>query len=642
MSIVVNFGGKRIVEPGVYAQTKSGVTARPNNFPFGNVMIIDTGSGAGWGGGSGVAGELANGLGSVYSFENPNDFKGFVKGGMIWDASEYIFNPLVGAPSPDVLYIARAAQTVGARINLALTNGAVSFIARNEGTVGNGMMNERLAKAYIKIDGATVAVAATLTVTADSIAIATDVTADSTSPAEFKQKVLEAINAGTATHGYTAKIEGLDLVVFAPQNTGASGDALTITTSGTVTTTAAPSFTGGVDGTRIIKGYGAEIKVGENDPAKFMIEITGGSFNGKSETGYLYGRIEEDGAVPNFIARSPELSTIDEIVAWASTNFNFNASFKLADNYTQVNGGTIVAGDLTTEMVMATGGTELYRPEDLDAVLQSVRELENTYFLCDRFGDEAKGAQNMKILNHIINESEFDKFMVIGGGLDETKFSGDTNSSIEIAKFYDSARVIVAHSGNLKEDSITGRTEVLPSFYHAANVVGRLGGLEPQEPLTFKALRITNFIHSLGIKDRERALQAGVLHNRFVPGIGHVVNQGINTLQKNTQQINPDGTSFEISIMSIGAQLNKELVLNMRPLFIGGNRGNVTPADVKSFVEGYLLSKSQQDGESSLIIKFENVTVRLEQGSYSVEYGYVPNGPINKMFVTGFMLDTNL
>lgn len=642
MSIVVNFGGKKIVEPGVYARTKGGVTARPNNFPFGNVMIIDTGSGAGWGGGSGVSGELASGLDAVYAFQNPNDIRNFLKGGMLWDASEFLFNPLVGAPAPETVYVARAAQTTGARITLPLTNGQVSFIARNEGKVGNGRKDEKLAKAYIKIDGGTVVAAATMTITADAIAIADGIVSTGNSPAEFKQQLVEAINAGTNTHGYTAKTEGLDLAVSAPANTGSAGNALAISVTGTVTATPAPAFSGGVDGVRLIKGYGAELKVSEDDATKFIIDIHQGSFNGKTPNGYLYGRLEESGVVPLLVARSPEFSTIDEVIAWASTNYNFNSAFKLADDYTQANGGTIEAGDVTGSMVLATGGTENYRPEDLDTLLQVIRELENTYFLCDKFGDEAKSAQNLKILNHIVNDAEFDKFMVVGGGLDETKFSGSEHSSIEVAKFYDSARVVVVHSGNYREDSITGRREILPSFYHAANVAGRIGGLEPQIPLTFKALRITNFIHNLGIKDREKALQAGVLHNRYVPGIGHVINQGINTLQKNTQEINPDGTSFEISIMSIGAQLNKELVLNMRPLFVGGNRGQVTPADVKSFVEGYLLSKTQQDGESSLIIKYENVTVRLDQGAYTVEYGYVPNGPINKIFVTGFMLDTNL
>jgi hypothetical protein len=80
----------------------------------------------------------------------------------------------------------------------------------------------------------------------------------------------------------------------------------------------------------------------------------------------------------------------------------------------------------------------------------------------------------------------------------------------------------------------------------------------------------------------------------------------------------------------------------MRPLFIGNNIGTITPADVKSFVESYLISRTATDSTDNLIINFKNVTVRLIQDYYDVKYGYVPNGPINKIFVTGFMLDANL
>jgi hypothetical protein len=292
---------------------------------------------------------------------------------------------------------------------------------------------------------------------------------------------------------------------------------------------------------------------------------------------------------------------------------------------------------------IAVNGVTDYSPDSLDRVLEDIRELDNTFFLCDRFGDEAMGVQNNKIWNHIQRDAEMNKFMVVGAGLDETKFEESVpNSSIETAKYYNDHRVIVVHSGHKRANVVGGGSEKLSAFYHAANIVGRLGGLEPQTPLTFKGIKITNFNHQLGLRERERALQAGVIHNRLVPGIGNVVNQGINSLQRNTQLINPDGTSFEISIMRIAAQLNKELILNMRPLFVGNNVGSASPADVKSFVEGYLLSRTAKTSQDNLIISFKNVSVRLIEDYYDIKYGFVPNGPINKLFVTGFMLDNNL
>ena len=93
MAIPVNFNGKKVIEPGVYSQIKSGVPAKPPVVTFGNLMIIDTGSGAGWGSGSGISGQHSEGIGSVYGFDNVNDFMLFMKGGLYYDLADYIFNP---------------------------------------------------------------------------------------------------------------------------------------------------------------------------------------------------------------------------------------------------------------------------------------------------------------------------------------------------------------------------------------------------------------------------------------------------------------------------------------------------------------------------------------------------------------------
>ena len=229
--------------------------------------------------------------------------------------------------------------------------------------------------------------------------------------------------------------------------------------------------------------------------------------------------------------------------------------------------------------------------------------------------------------------------MFVGGANDENRFQ---DYSIDTANYFDSQNVVVVHSGFKIPKLVGSGLKTLTSFYHAACALGRLAGIEPQTPLTFKAIKPTIFNHQLKKSDREYALQNGVLHNRFVPGIGFVVNQGINSLQRNTQMINPDGTSFEISVMRISAQLNKELVLNMRPIFIGGNLNTSSPADVKSFVEGYLTRKTASKNQDNLIISFGKVTVKQIQDTYRIDYVFVPNSPVNKIFATGFILDANL
>lgn len=649
MATVVSFNGRRIIEPGVYSQIKSGIPARPSTFSFGNLMIIDTGSGAGFGGGSGISGQFATGLNSVYSFDDVDDFKDFVKGGLIWDLADYIFNPLNGASGPEKVYIARAAETTPAEIEYEFNSdpargGKVKFLLQNEGSTGNGQMDEIRAKATIKVDPATIVVGDNFEISVEGAVIAAS-TMTTTSRLVEMAAMAEVINTGAT--GYTAEVKNNDLILCSPINTGSDPNTFSVTLTGDVAFVAGQTsvqLLGGEFGTILTQGYAAIMVRDENDNNKFKLEFYQGTYNGQSDNGADLGGIPKSQTKPFFITETPSFDNIDNLIQWAKNDFVFNKVFKLDEDYIINGNGAIVNDDLVanSDMVLATGGTEDYTPAALDKTLEDIKELDNTFFLCDRFGEEARGVQNNKIFQHILNDAEFDKFMIVAAGDDESSFKDSPNSSIEVAKFYDNTAVITVHGGNEREIGISGAFERLSSIYHAANFAGRLGGLESQEPVTFKALRISNFTHILGQSDRELALQAGVIHNRFVPGIGNVVNQGINSIQRNTQLINTDGTSFEISIMRIGAQLNKELTLNMRPLFIGKNRGTVTAADVKSFVEGYLLSRTATTNVDNLIISFKNVTVRLIEDYYDVKYGFVPNGPINKLFITGFMLDTNL
>lgn len=872
MATIVNFNGKKIIEPGVYAQVKSGIPVKPSTFSTGNVCIIDTGSGMGFGGGSGINGEDRQGLNSVYSFQDISDFQDFVRGGLLFDIADFLFNPQVSASGPETVHLVRAAETTPAEIEFQFTGGGtaggkIKFLTLNEGECANGRVAESLAKCSISVVGPILVGDTANIQILGGASITGNIVATSTSTSDFASQIVEAINSGNS--GYQAALQGGDVIVTSPTGSGSSGNSVVLTTmqlpvqgtlssntmtggvdsvdsstslaftapgnagdvlgiafmgtpyhffgyytvqpgatnadnaagyaalinsgtnihgftatssgatlvvnspvgsgaslngeqifvtaatggigiapfgllsggvnetlssvdvtvtsigqinstmtveiggvnlgtlastgSGTVdnlasdyaalvnantssglshgftatvstdtVTISSPSgsgstlngetvslitpfgtipfltigsFSGGSDSGMLTIGYGAQMLPGVNDPSKFMIEFYEGTYRGKTAGGNDINGLAAEFCSPNLIATSIEFSNIAELIQWAKNDFLLSKRFRLDENYLVTGTGVVDSNDLLnySDINLAIAGVTNYNPNSLDRVLEDIRELDNTFFLCDRFGDEAMGVQNNKIWNHIQKDAEMNKFMIVGAGLDETKFeAGVPNSSIEVAKYYNDHRVIVVHSGHKRANVIGGGFEKLSSFYHAANIAGRLGGLEPQTPLTFKGIKITNFNHQLGLRERERALQAGVVHNRLVPGIGNVVNQGINSLQRNTQLINPDGTSFEISIMRIAAQLNKELILNMRPLFVGNNVGSASPADVKSFVEGYLLSRTATTAQDNLIISFKNVSVRLVEDYYDIKYGFVPNGPINKLFVTGFMLDSNL
>lgn len=143
MATVVNFHGKDYVEPGSYAATVYNPTSVVNVATFGNVMIIDTGLSINgsyeFAGGSGVHGELNQGLKSVYEFDNYEDFLAFMGGGFVGNLAEKIFTPMDGVAGAPKLYYTRAATTKCANITLTMSSGnTLNLKCKNEGIAGNG------------------------------------------------------------------------------------------------------------------------------------------------------------------------------------------------------------------------------------------------------------------------------------------------------------------------------------------------------------------------------------------------------------------------------------------------------------------------------------------------------------------------
>jgi hypothetical protein len=536
MSIPVNFNGKNIIEPGAYSQIKSGVPSKPPTLTSGNLVLIDTGSGAGYGSGSGINGVHINGQACFYGFDNSRDFQNFAKGGVFYDVADYIFNPTKSSEDrgPGMVYFVRACSTTPSSITILVPDGTLVIKTINEGVASNAVLS----------------------------------------------------------------------------------------------------------GSNLSKGYSAILRKSIYDTSKYVIDFYQGTFAGISPNGNFYNGISDVDSKPILIVSSKEFLSLDELINWINKDVTFSKLFTVFSS----TGGQVNTPSLVLDTnILSVGGTETYDASALDSVIEYLDEIDCEFILTDKTNTDARSIENVKLFNFVNTNSggENSKTLIIGGGNDELTFNSDLNSSVQVAQFYDNQKVILVHSGIKRLNIYTKKEEKLSSFYYAANLAGRLGGLEPQTPLTYKKLKVDNFIHNLKEKNRIQALQTGVIHNKIVSGMGSVVNQGINTLQKNTQLFNPDGTSDEISIVRIGTMLNKEAIRNLRPLFIGNNSGKATPEDVKLNVINFLRSKCVTDQKDNLIINFKNVTVILTEDYYDVQYGFYPNGPINKLFLTGFMLDYN-
>lgn len=539
MATIVNFHGKNYIEPGAYAVSVYNPTSVVNVAEFGNVMIIDTGlsktaDGYEFSGGSGINGELYQGLKSVYEFDSYEDFLSFVGGGPVGDVAQKLFEPRPGALGCPKLYYTRAASTTAAKIALTLAEGKIlTLTCKNEGITGNGVV---------------------------------------------------------------------------------------------------------VDGTLKL-GYAAKVVAGTDDTSKFKLQVYQGSFMGVDLDGEPYGAKSFAAAPQYLLAESDEVATIQELVEWCKNSKTILANFQVSTT------GTMTGNLSAVAQVNATGGSTDYTDASAYAnVLESISELDITFFLCCNTdvagGTEA--ATNGKLFTFLKNNAKYTEFMVVPGGSDDDDLlntaTKTTGTSQAIAKYYDSEQVVVVHGAPIVARKDGNGTKTLSPIYLAATVIGMAAGGAPQTPLTFKRTGYDNFKYSLKQKEREKALQAGIMHTRNVNGYW-VINQGVTTLQDNKQTYAQDGQSLELSIALIKAQLNKELIIDAGDRFTGKNVGTVSAETVKNFVETKLQSLTVSGGEDNLIIDWKNVKVVAKNTDFFCTYDFVPNVPLNKVFFTGNVLD---
>lgn len=537
MATQINVNGKIVTRPGVYASTKSGIRNPPLSLSYGNIVIIDAGLGAGWGGGAGVTGALTQGVDSVYSFNTIQDFRAFVKGGPLWDAAGALFRPAGnGINGVSTVNIIQSRTTVQATMTATFTNGSLVIKTKDEGLNANGVLTSSIL---------------------------------------------------TQGHAFTL-------------------------TPGTVNT------------------------------AKYILSFYHGAFTGiDSLNNVPYDGTTAINSTPILITRSPEVATLAEIVAWMATSVDFTTGYQLTTS-TITTTGAIVPGDLVTNAgyKIATGATETYATGDFTAALAAVKDVDFTFFLSTDSGTDATNIRNTTIQDYLDNDSKFERFLVIAGGGTKAEF---TTQSIVAANYYNSDKVIIVH-GQGKKTSRTGFS-IKSQFYKAAAVLGRTCGIETQVPVTFKSIAIDGEVHKLSDDEQELALAEGVLATIYDNELGYyVVLQGINSLQQNAYLVNDDGSSHDMAVKRITAQLNKEIIINAKKTFfgkatVGPNRNTITEDDLKAWLEGFLQNKCASSITDNLIIRFGNISATVTQDTFYVTYEFVPNYPVNKIVFTGVILE---
>jgi hypothetical protein len=399
---------------------------------------------------------------------------------------------------------------------------------------------------------------------------------------------------------------------------------------------------GALTSTKLTSGYAYTIETGVLDAAKWILKVWRGEYKGAYSDGIAYDEVASSitDEYPTLLVQSPEFNNIQTLIDWAGTDSIFGSYFILDPTSAKVGTGAVIQADVTAVagFNVSTGGTQTYNK--MDEALEAVRELPYNWVMYTVADPTAvhSDANILKIRTHILSVAKYDKFLLVGGG------DAALSTSITSAASLNSDRVHIVPGGIYKVSQVTASGYRLwNSFFHACLYVGRLCGLPPQVPVTAKALDIDKLQLNLTIADQEKALVGGVLATIYDPTRKEFVClQGINTLQNNTYQLNPDGTSFSIQLRRIAAQINYELIVNASTQLlnnpVGTNRHTLSEKDLVEWVKGYLGRKLATDTQDNLLISYRNVTCVRDQDSYFVTYEFEANTEINKIFLTGFML----
>lgn len=442
------------------------------------------------------------------------------------------------------------------------------------------------------------------------------------------------VKAATTTQATATATLGASIITFKTKDEGTCANGILDTTT-----------------SELIKGYGIKITSSPYYLGSYVLSFYIGLFKGIDSQGGAIGDVPYDGVSQQetksfLLFDSPAFSNLGELKSWALTDSSFNSMFELNIPSNAVLTTAVSGSEFTsfgTGFKLLSGATETYSQTDYDKVLDEIVDLDNTFFLAPDSGVSAASLYNTKLFYHIQNQTRFDKFMVVAAGTTKNDFKGSSTGSVEIAKFYDSDKVLVVHGGSKELSNSSPNLVNRSSLYLACQILGRVAGLEPQIPLTFKKINIAGLQHNLSRDEQEQAIKSGLLYIIKDSELGFIVGAGINSLQRNNFIVNSDASSYSISVKRIVAQLNKELVINAKLVFFGNdrgaNRGTFSEKDIEVWMYGYLSSKVSTNFQDNLIISFGNIKASFTGDTCEVTYEFVPNFEIQKMIITGVLLE---
>lgn len=367
----------------------------------------------------------------------------------------------------------------------------------------------------------------------------------------------------------------------------------------------------------------------------FRVKILRGTYEGSDSNNEPFGNYSLEKSYPEVIFDTDEIEikTAGNVRDALMKDKNIKALFNIEVGEQFSESALITSENVDTYEF--SGGTSDYTGQ-LSKVFEAITELDYNFVLCL---DEGIDVNNQSILTHLKTNAKFGAVAFIPAkNSNDGSDLNDILSTTKIPQYFNSEQVVCTYGSPIVTRRDGNGNKVLDSIYLTASILGLVAGNSPQTPITFKRIGYQNFLYDLTKKERENALQLGLMHVRNISGYW-CVNQGITTVQDNLNAIALDGQTCELSIVNIKNQINKELILEGEKRFIGNSVAQSSTESIKNFTETKLASLIATPGNDNLIISWKNVKVTVSNGDSTVTYDFVPNVPLNKVFFIGNMLD---
>lgn len=391
------------------------------------------------------------------------------------------------------------------------------------------------------------------------------------------------------------------------------------------------------------QGYALEVAASSRRSG-FVVRVYQGSYKGSwdynADTNPYGDNLPFDGvevadARPELVFESPVCTKLSDFVSWAQKNDTFNAGFVLVEGWTD--------GDLSAQKVLASGAEAEYSADMLNEVFDVIRKGDYSVILGLQKNDAEGAAEIYSDIQYFCQSvAKYPKYLVVPGVA--TKSTSDFDTNVTMAKGYNSERVWYVNDPVRKPASYAPLGyRTFDTVYAAALITGRILGLEPQVPGTFKEVDISGLDIPLTDAQLEDALDAGILCLHWDDELaGYTIVRAVNTLQNNTVLQNEDGSTFSIQVSRICLQLNTDLAMNAKVALFGGNNGTnrftLSEQSITAWVSSFLSSKVATLTQDNLIVGYSDVSAERDGDAYRVTYKFNPNSEIAFAFFTGFSI----